>query len=109
MTKTDLKAFSKALTSRRAELGNERANRNALTIQTSADELDRIQEAGNRDWAMSNLERSCNQLSGGGSRHSAHGRRHLRNLHQLRGDHQPEAPLRNPLGFVLYLLPAGRG
>lgn len=61
MTKIQLRAFSKALTNRRVELGSNGANRSALTIQTSADELDRIQEAGIRDWAMGDLERNCNQ------------------------------------------------
>lgn len=31
-------------------------------IDTSPDELDRIQDAGNRDWAMGNLERDSNRL-----------------------------------------------
>jgi DnaK suppressor protein len=62
MTKTELTAFSNALTNRRAELSSGSGKRDALVIETSPDELDRIQDAGNRDWAMSNLERSSNQL-----------------------------------------------
>jgi DnaK suppressor protein len=62
MTKMDLKTFIRALTSRRTELESGSVNRASLTIEASADELDRIQDAGNRDWAMGNLERSSNQL-----------------------------------------------
>jgi DnaK suppressor protein len=62
MTKTELKPFHKALISQQAELRNGSANRDALTIAASADELDRIQDAGDRDWAMGNLERSSSRL-----------------------------------------------
>jgi DnaK suppressor protein len=62
MTKIELKAFSKALLNRQAELRDGTFNREALTIESSPDELDRIQDAGNRDWAMGNLERNSIQL-----------------------------------------------
>jgi DnaK suppressor protein len=62
LTKVDLKAFVRTLTSRQAELEIGSVNRDSLTIEASADELDRIQNAGNRDWAMGNLERSSKQL-----------------------------------------------
>jgi len=50
------------LEARRAELGSGNPKREALAIETSPDELDRIQDAGNRDWAMGNLERNANRL-----------------------------------------------
>jgi RNA polymerase-binding transcription factor len=62
MNKTELKPFNKALTTLQIELRNGSANRDALTIAASADELDRIQDAGDRDWAMGNLERSSSRL-----------------------------------------------
>jgi RNA polymerase-binding transcription factor len=62
MTKTELKAFRKALENRQAELGNGNRNREALAIETSPDELDRIQHASERDYAMSNLERNSDRL-----------------------------------------------
>jgi RNA polymerase-binding protein DksA len=62
MTKTELKPFHKTLTALRTELQDGTANRDALTIAASADELDRIQDAGDRDWAMGNLERSSSRL-----------------------------------------------
>jgi len=62
MTQKELTAFSRTLVNRRTELRSGSANREALTIEASADELDRIQDAGNRDWALGNLERSSNQL-----------------------------------------------
>jgi len=60
MTKTVLNAFKKALENTQRELGNQ--NREALAIESSADELDRIQFASERDYAMSNLERDSKRL-----------------------------------------------
>jgi DnaK suppressor protein len=62
MTKTELNAFRRALENRQTELGNGNRNREALAIETSPDELDRIQHASDRDYAMSNLERNSNRL-----------------------------------------------
>src|ERR1700724_2231905 len=62
MTKTELKAFQRALESRQTELGNGNRNREALSIETSPDELDRIQHASDRDYEISNLERNSNRL-----------------------------------------------
>jgi DnaK suppressor protein len=62
MTKTTLNAFRIVLENKLAELGNGNRNREALAIETSADELDRIQHASERDYAMGNLERSCTLL-----------------------------------------------
>jgi DnaK suppressor protein len=62
VTKTELQALHRALATKQSELRNENQNREALTIETSPDELDRIQHAGDRDRAMGNLERSSNRL-----------------------------------------------
>jgi DnaK suppressor protein len=62
MTNTELKAFRKALEARQAEIGNGRTNREALAIDTSPDEMDRIQHASDRDYAVSNLERNASRL-----------------------------------------------
>jgi len=62
MTKTELNAFRRALENRQTELGNGNRNRESLAIETSPDELDRIQHASDREWAMSNLERNSNWL-----------------------------------------------
>jgi len=62
MTKTELNAFRGALENRQTELGNGNRNREALAVETSPDELDRIQHASERDHAMRNLERNSNQL-----------------------------------------------
>jgi DnaK suppressor protein len=61
MKQTELNAFRKVLESRQAELGNS-GNRDALAIDTSADELDRIQHAADRDMAIGNLERHSSRL-----------------------------------------------
>lgn len=62
MTKTELNAFRRVLEDRQAKLGNGNRNREALAIETSPDELDRIQHASERDYAMSNLERNSDRL-----------------------------------------------
>ncbi len=62
MTKTELSAFRRALRSRQTELGNRNGSREALAIETSPDELDRIQHASDRDFALSNLERNSHRL-----------------------------------------------
>jgi len=62
MTKTELNAFRRALENRQTELGNGNRNREALAIETSPDELDRIEQASDRDYAISHLERNSNRL-----------------------------------------------
>jgi DnaK suppressor protein len=62
MTKNELNTFRRSLENQRTELGNGNKNREALTIETSPDDLDRIQHASERDYAMGYLERSSNRL-----------------------------------------------
>jgi DnaK suppressor protein len=62
MTKVELNAFRSALESRQTDLRNGRRNREALAIETSPDELDRIQHASERDMAIGNLERDSARL-----------------------------------------------
>ena len=44
------------------ELGNSNGIREGLAIGTSSDELDRTQDASDRDYAMSSLERNSDRL-----------------------------------------------
>ena len=60
MTATELSTFQRTLETRQTELGKE--SREALAVETSPDELDRIQHASNSDYAMRNLERGTRQL-----------------------------------------------
>ncbi len=62
MTKTELNGFRKALETKRDELEKRSWNREALAIDTSPEDLDRTQNASNRDWAMGNLERDSIRL-----------------------------------------------
>jgi DnaK suppressor protein len=62
MTKTELNTFRRTLENSKTELGNGNRNREALAVETSSDELDRIQHASERDNAMGNLERNSNRL-----------------------------------------------
>lgn len=58
MTKIELKTFRRALEAKQSETGTGRASREALAIDSSPDELDRIQNAGEREYAMRHLERN---------------------------------------------------
>jgi DnaK suppressor protein len=62
MTNTELNTFRRALENREAELGNGNRNREALAIETSPDELDRILYASERDMAIGNFERVSSWL-----------------------------------------------
>ena len=91
MTKTELNLFRQALAGRRAELEQGIKNRDALVIETSADELDRIQHASDRDYALQHLARNSARLR---EIRAALGRirvRYVRNLRRLRGRYQAEA------------------
>lgn len=62
MKKAELKVFRIALQGEETELGNGNRNREDLAIEVSPEELDRIQQAGARDYAMNRLERDSNRL-----------------------------------------------
>jgi DnaK suppressor protein len=62
MTKTEVNAFRRTLENRQTELINGNRNREALAIQASPDELDRIQLVSDRDYEIGNLERNSNRL-----------------------------------------------
>jgi DnaK suppressor protein len=62
MTKIEQNAFRKTLENLQSELTRGNRNREALAIETSPDDLDRIQHASERDYAMGNLERNSNRL-----------------------------------------------
>ena len=62
MRAIELDGFRKILKTRQAELSNGRSNREALAIETSADELDRIQQAQERDYAMGAIDRDSLRL-----------------------------------------------
>jgi DnaK suppressor protein len=62
MTKIELSGFKRTLEHSRSELRNDNRNREALAIESSPDDLDKIQHATERDYAMGNLERNSNRL-----------------------------------------------
>src|SRR6266852_4921804 len=57
MTNTELKKFRSVLAARQMDLENAIGNREVLAIDTSPDELDRIQHAAVRELAIGHLER----------------------------------------------------
>jgi DnaK suppressor protein len=62
MTKLELNGFRRGLENKLLEIGNGTSNREALAIETTSDELDRVQNANDRDYAMGNLERTSSRL-----------------------------------------------
>jgi DnaK suppressor protein len=62
MTKTEVDRSRAALTERVAELERVTRDRDAITVERSADHLDEIQAASQRALAVSNLDREFNQL-----------------------------------------------
>jgi DnaK suppressor protein len=62
MTKIELNAFRKTLENKQAELLKGNRNREALAIETSPDELDRIQHSQERELAIGALDRNSTLL-----------------------------------------------
>ena len=58
MTKMELKVFRAILENRRAELEGRNRSRGALAIETSPDDLDRIQSSQEREFAIGDLDRN---------------------------------------------------
>ncbi len=62
MTKTELSKFKKILENKQDELERIVRNRDAITIEKSADALDEVQHAAERELAIRNLDRESNLL-----------------------------------------------
>jgi DnaK suppressor protein len=62
MTKNELDKFKKILEDRQAELEKIVRNRDAIAIEKSADALDEVQHAAERELAIRNLDRESNLL-----------------------------------------------
>src|SRR5690348_8570998 len=62
MTKTELNKFKNILESRQAELEQIVRNRDGIVIEKSADALDEVQHAAERELAIRNLDRDSNLL-----------------------------------------------
>lgn len=62
MTKTELNKFKKILETKQDELEKIVRNRDAITIEKSADALDEVQHASERELAIRNLDRESNLL-----------------------------------------------
>lgn len=62
MTKTEVTKFKKILENKRDELERIVRNRDAITIEKSADALDEVQHAAERELAIRNLDRESNLL-----------------------------------------------
>ena len=62
MTKAEIEKFRKILDAKRSELERIVSNRDAITIEKSADALDEVQHASERELAIRNLDRESNLL-----------------------------------------------
>ncbi len=62
MTKTEVNKFKKILETKQDELEQLVRNRDAITIEKSADALDEVQHAAERELAIRNLDRESNLL-----------------------------------------------
>jgi len=62
MTKTEINKFKKILENKQDELEQIVRNRDAITIEKSADALDEVQHAAERELAIRNLDRESNLL-----------------------------------------------
>jgi len=62
MTKIDLNRFQQALKKKAVDLEDRNRNRGAIAIETSPDELDRIQHGQERDLAIGALDRESRLL-----------------------------------------------
>ncbi|MBV9264875.1 MAG: TraR/DksA family transcriptional regulator [Acidobacteriaceae bacterium] len=62
MTKAELNNFKRILETKRDELERIVRNRDAITIEKSADALDEVQHAAERELAIRNLDRESNLL-----------------------------------------------
>jgi DnaK suppressor protein len=62
MTKQELGKFKKILEARLEELERVVRNRDAITIEKSADAIDEVQHAAERELAIRNLDRESNML-----------------------------------------------
>ena len=62
MTKTELNKFKKILENKQDELERVVRNRDAITIEKSADALDEVQHAAERELAIRNLDRESHLL-----------------------------------------------
>ncbi len=62
MTKTELNNYKKILETKQDELEHLVRNRDAITIEKSADTLDEVQHASERELAIRNLDRESNLL-----------------------------------------------
>src|SRR6266852_8697252 len=62
MTKTDLNKYKALLEAKQAELAGGLRNREGIAIEKTADALDEVQLAGERELAIRNLDRESNLL-----------------------------------------------
>ena len=60
MTKTELKKYKKILEAKQTELARVLRNRDGIAIEKSADALDEVQHASERELAIRNLDRESN-------------------------------------------------
>jgi len=102
---TQVGGFQAILERKGVELGHQLRNRDDIVIETSADQMDEIQYASERDLAITKRGPGFRPAARGSSRIAPRSGRHLWDLHRLRIADQSETPRCRAVGVALYPLP----
>jgi hypothetical protein len=105
---TQVGGFQAILERKGVELGHQLRNRDDIVIETSADQMDEIQYASERDLAITKRGPGFRPAARGSSRIAPRSGRHLWDLHRLRIADQSETPRCHAMGIALYPLPGVR-
>jgi RNA polymerase-binding transcription factor DksA len=105
MTKTEVYRFRTVLTARVAELERVNRHRDAITVERSADEMEKIQAASQRPLAVCNLDREFNQLR---DARAALRRIQVGSFGTCQKCDPPEAACRSAVGNILYTVSGSR-
>ena len=79
--RTAVNGFQRILERKDVELGQLLRKRDGIAIETSADHMDEIQYASERDLAIRNVDQRVQPAASGKSRAATDSRRQLRDLH----------------------------
>ena len=104
---TEMGGVQEILERKEAELARVLRKRDGIAIEKSADQMDEIQYASERDLAIRNVDRESILLRPGKSRIATDSRRQLWNLHRVRIGDQPKTPRGRAMGVALYPVPGG--
>ena len=97
--------FQEVLERKEIELAKVLGKRDDIAIEKSADQMDEVQYATERDLAIRNVDRESNLLRQVKAALRRDSRRHVWNLHRVRISDQPKTPRGRAMGAALYRVP----